>query len=43
MCDLCNDEKEIVCPACEGKSPELGCVRCEGTGVIACPKCSTED
>lgn len=41
MCDLCNDKRSLICPACKGnKDFNSGCARCLGVGIIDCPKCS---
>lgn len=39
-CRICNDKKELVCPACKGVDPQFGCARCRSVGIIACPKCA---
>ena len=41
-CRICNDKKELVCPACKGVDSWIGCARCRGVGVIACPMCAEQ-
>jgi hypothetical protein len=34
MCDICDDDGELLCETCRGN----GCPLCDG-GYVPCPKC----
>lgn len=41
MCEFCKNQREIICPGCEGQhSGFFGCSCCGARGKISCPKCS---